>query len=109
MKIENSRRNFIPRNDPFICAKCDANVPPAPQTFRNHCPHCLTSKHVDGRVPGDRSASCHGLMPTISYEGTDPTKLDLIQECEVCGLVRRNKMAPDDSLETLLQNQNLPH
>ena len=99
---------FIPRNDPFICEQCGASVPPAPQTFRNHCPSCLTSKHVDDRIPGDRLAPCHGLMPTVSYEGGDPTKLDLIQQCQTCSLVRRNKIAPDDNLDTLFELHQLP-
>jgi hypothetical protein len=95
------RKNFIPRNDGFSCEQCGADVPPAQGTFRNHCPHCLTSKHVDDALPGDRAAACGGLMPTVGYEGTDPDKLDLIQECEACGKRHRNRLAPDDTKEKL--------
>jgi len=99
------RKNFIPRNDPFVCDHCGANVPPAPKTFRNHCPHCLTGKHVDNNIPGDRASNCLGLMPTTSYEGSDPTKLDLIQKCNKCGKRHRNKVAPDDNLQSLFNSQ----
>lgn len=98
------RKNFIPRNDGFICEACGHEIPPARGTFRNHCPHCLTSKHVDQNLPGDRVAACHGLMPTIRYEGTDPDKLDLIQRCNRCGKEHRNRTAPDDNIRQLFEN-----
>lgn len=95
------RKNFIPRNDGFVCEACGRNVPPAPGTFRNHCPACLTSKHVDDTLPGDRRSTCFGSMPTIAYEGTDSNRLDLIQQCNICGQVRRNRTAPDDNKQLL--------
>lgn len=95
------RKNFIPRNDGFTCEACDATVPPAQGTFRNHCPACLTSKHVDGAIPGDRANVCHGLMPTVSYTGTDPEKLDLIQQCDICQQQSLNRTAPDDNVSQL--------
>lgn len=89
-------RNFIPLNEGFTCEQCGKVVPPAKSTFRNHCPFCLTSKHVDESIPGDRQSPCGGLMPATSYEGTDPDKLDLVHKCEKCGKTIRNKLAPDD-------------
>ncbi|MCH8748367.1 RNHCP domain-containing protein [Patescibacteria group bacterium] len=86
----------MPLNEGFICGQCQANVPPAKSTYRNHCPKCLTSKHVDQDLPGDRLATCLGFMPTIGYEGTDPDKLDLVQQCTQCHLTKRNRLAPDD-------------
>ena len=97
------RKNFIPRNDGFICDKCGTNVPPAPRTFRNHCPFCLTSKHVDNTTPGDRASTCQGLMPAIAYEGTDPDQLDLIHRCQLCGQKKRNRTAPDDDKNKIWQ------
>ncbi|MEX1997435.1 MAG: RNHCP domain-containing protein [Candidatus Andersenbacteria bacterium] len=90
------RKNFIPRNEGFVCAHCGTQVPPAHGTFRNHCPLCLTSRHVDDTIPGDRAAICHGLMSTISIEGSDPDTVTLVQQCVVCGMRRRNRRAPDD-------------
>jgi hypothetical protein len=95
------RKNFIPRNDGFDCEVCDEEVPPAPGTFRNHCPACLTSKHVDQEIPGDRASDCYGVMPTIRYVGTDPEKLDLIQKCTICYKESVNRTAPDDNVSQL--------
>lgn len=97
-----SRKNFIPRNDSFTCEACGVVVPPAPETFRNHCPECLTSKHVDSALPGDRAAVCGGLMPTIRIEGTDPDNLDLIQECLHCGKTAHNRTSPDDNRQVVM-------
>lgn len=97
-------KNFIPRNDAFQCEVCGKDVLPARGTFRNHCPHCLISKHVDDTTPGDRASRCHGLMPTVRCEGVDPDKLDLIQECQHCGRQMRNRTAPDDNIKKLFEN-----
>lgn len=80
---------------------CTEIVPPARGTFRNHCPACLTSRHVDEAVPGDRRATCRGIMPAIAVEGTDPDALDVVQRCERCGKVSRNRRAIDDDQEKL--------
>jgi hypothetical protein len=93
---------FIPRNEGFICAACGQNVPAAQGTCRNHCPECLTSKHVDDEIPGDRAATCGGLMPTIQVEGTDPNNLDLVQQCQRCHKTGRCRTAPDDSQSTII-------
>ncbi|PIT98144.1 MAG: RNHCP domain protein [Candidatus Andersenbacteria bacterium CG10_big_fil_rev_8_21_14_0_10_54_11] len=95
------RKNFIARNDAFTCEHCRTHVSAARGTSRNHCPACLTSKHVDSSIPGDRSANCRGLMPAIRYEGTDPGKLDLVHQCQRCGKISRNRTAPDEKVSQL--------
>ena len=52
---------------PFKCGRCRAFVGPAVSggRHRNHCPYCLTSRHVDLRRPGDRASPCRALMPAI--------------------------------------------
>lgn len=97
------RKNFIPNNDAFTCENCNEQVMPASGTFRNHCPTCLASKHVDKNTPGDRQSSCLGLMPTISCEGSDPDKLTLTQHCTNCGKTSHNRTAPDDNKEKILE------
>ncbi len=96
------RKNFIPRNEGFACDQCGILVPPAPGTFRNHCPVCLNSKHVDDTLPGDRAAACGGLMPAIAVEGSNPSHFDLIHECVACGKMSRNRRADDDTYEAIL-------
>ncbi|MBU1911151.1 RNHCP domain-containing protein, partial [Patescibacteria group bacterium] len=50
---------FIARQEPFVCEHCSAQVNPLEKgTYRNHCPHCLFSKHVDLECPGDRKSPC---------------------------------------------------
>lgn len=95
------RKNFIPRNDSFTCQVCSYFVDSAQGTFRNHCSHCLTSKHVDSVIPGDRASVCHGLMIPVEIEGTNPDDLVIIHECERCGKVSRNTIARDDNRRTL--------
>lgn len=50
--------------------------------------------------PGDRAEKCEGLMAPVRLEG----KLDdckIVHHCQKCGIERRNKVATDDSRETL--------
>jgi len=94
---------FIPRNEGFECEQCHSTVLLAKGTFRNHCPTCLTSKHVDDAIPGDRLATCQGLMPAIKVEGTDPDALDIIHACSLCQKTIRNRMASDDNKEKLFE------
>ncbi len=92
---------FTVINEGFVCEACGLINAPAKGTCRNHCITCLTSKHVDGDMPGDRASSCHGLMRAIAVEGSDPEKLDLIHKCLSCGKKQRNKTAQDDNQDAL--------
>lgn len=57
---------FIMRNESFTCEFCQKEVGlHSKGSARNHCPYCLYSKHVDEEKPGDRLATCHGLMKPI--------------------------------------------
>ncbi len=79
--------------------------------FRNHCPYCLWSKHVGS---GDKVRPCQGLMApiglTFKNEGWDKYngkpkqgELMVIHQCQDCGTVSINRIAADDSAETILQ------
>jgi len=90
---------FIPREEPFTCAHCDAVVQPLGKgTYRDHCPLCLWSKHVDRDGPGDRLSPCQGLLaPTaVDYDGKKGYVIEY--ECLACGKTSRNKAAPDDDV-----------
>jgi DNA-directed RNA polymerase subunit RPC12/RpoP len=97
------RKNFLGRtNRGFACEHCGAEVLPlARGGFRNHCPHCLWSKHVD-RVPGDRAESCCGLMPPVGVESDAKRGWMIVLRCLRCGFTRRSRAAladprqPDD-------------
>ncbi len=90
-------QDFIKNEEDFVCENCGAEV--RGNGYTNHCPACLWSKHVDIH-PGDRAASCGGLMRPISYSvvGGD---YDLVHECVICGYQKKNQLAPDDNLELL--------
>lgn len=74
-------------------------------SYRNHCPHCLYSKHVDC-LPGDRQNACHGLMKPIGLIYKSKKGYQLVHECLRCGVRRVNRVAvdtvqPDELIEWL--------
>ena len=95
---KNMSEKFIKNIEDFTCAHCGAEVKGTGYT--NHCPECLYSLHVDVN-PGDRASACGGLMAPIAFEGTSDA-LAIIHCCEKCGYKKRNKMSPDDNLDTMV-------
>jgi hypothetical protein len=91
--MDSSRFTHI--NESFICANCGGEVRPRAVGCRNHCPHCLTSKHVDVN-PGDRANDCGGLMDAIGYELDGKKGLVLIFQCRRCRARTRNVAAHED-------------
>ena len=98
------RSNPIVRDEAFVCIECGELVPPHGRTARDHCPHCLTSLHVDV-VPGDRAANCAGQLIAVGLEfrGEQPV---IFYRCERCGKTHRNQAVLDgevpDSWERLM-------
>ncbi|MFZ5824446.1 MAG: RNHCP domain-containing protein [Bacillota bacterium] len=88
-------------NDAFACAHCGAQVPPiSGGGYRNHCPFCLHSLHVD-EAPGDRASDCRGIMEPVGLHHHPRKGYQLVHRCTACGAVRRNRIAetgeaPDD-------------
>jgi len=64
-------------------------------SFRNHCPHCLWSRHVDDQ-PGDRAADCGGPMRPVRIEHRSGKGMVLVHCCEWCGHRSVNRVAVDD-------------
>ena len=89
----------------FRCAGCALDVPlTAPGTaHRNHCPHCLTSLHVDRRVPGDRASECRGRMTVLGLSVRPDGEWMLIHHCLACGELSANRIAGDDNALALLR------
>jgi predicted RNA-binding Zn-ribbon protein involved in translation (DUF1610 family) len=93
---------FLAREEPFTCGHCNAAVEPLGRgTYRNHCPQCLWSKHVDDVGPGDRASLCKGMMEPAGF---DMRKGQWVvrHQCTACGKEIVNTLAPDDQWETLL-------
>ncbi|MDF5754181.1 RNHCP domain-containing protein [Spongiactinospora sp. TRM90649] len=93
------------RGGAFRCAGCRLDVPlSAPGTaHRNHCPHCLTSVHLDDRTPGDRRAACGGRMTALSITARPDGEWLIIHHCEACGGLSANRIAGDDNALALLR------
>ncbi|MFH8403177.1 RNHCP domain-containing protein [Streptomyces sp. NPDC018019] len=91
--------------DAFRCVECRLAVPlTAPGTaHRNHCPHCLASRHVDGRVPGDRAADCGGRMRVLCLATRPDGEWLLIHQCLACGVLSANRPAGDDNALALVR------
>lgn len=62
---------------------------------RNHCPHCLYSKHIDIN-PGDRASECGGMLEPIGVDYSAKKGWVIVSRCQRCGELKRNKAALDD-------------
>lgn len=99
----------------FVCLHCH-NIVSAEQALtgghnRNHCPFCLSSRHLDLYQAGDRLSACKGHMKPIGltlkdtpgkYANERQGELMLIHQCEDCGKVSINRIAADDDDEAIL-------
>ncbi len=96
-------KRFTHNNDEFVCEVCGAKNPPAVKTCRNHCYKCLCSKHVDIN-PGDRAATCHGVLNPIGIDLKGDGTMDrIVFKCKTCNQVSRNKIAEDDDRDALFE------
>ncbi|MCF2875223.1 MULTISPECIES: RNHCP domain-containing protein [unclassified Tenacibaculum] len=105
-------RNKILRENPqesFICASCGKGVTPLEigGKHRNHCPHCLSSLHID-ITPGDRRSSCRGIMKPISIYVQKNKEWSIIHKCNKCNTIRMNRIAADDNELMLLTMSAAP-
>ena len=84
----------------FKCKNCGKSVSmDAPGTHhRNHCCYCLCSLHLDN-TPGDRKATCGGLMRPIGKTYKKDGEEMIVHQCEKCGAIRKNRIAGDDSFK----------
>jgi len=97
------RKNFIFKNEKFVCENCKKENPLLKGGCRNHCKFCLCSKHVDKEIPGDRKSGCNGLMKAISVEQDSKKGYIISQKCTKCRYINRNKIAPDDDFDAIIE------
>ncbi len=88
-------------DESFKCENCGSEVKPLGYSARDHCNHCLFSKHVDIN-PGDRQENCHGLLIPISIEKNKKQDYKIVYKCQKCGSIRKNIMARDDNYEQII-------
>ena len=100
---------FIAREEPFTCEHCGASVTPLLHgTYRNHCPNCLWSRHLDERTPGDRASECCSLMEPIGITVRGSGEWVVVHRCSGCEEVNLNRSAGDDNPLALLRLAVLP-
>lgn len=100
----------------FVCMVChnfvSAEVAVSGVNNRNHCPYCLSSRHVDLFEAGDRLSACKSSMRPIAltlkktakkYSSARPGELMLVHLCDECGKPSINRIAADDDIAALLE------
>lgn len=93
---------FIARQEVFVCEHCGYQVLPLEKgTYRNHCPKCLWSKHVDETGPGDRASRCRGMMEPVGVDHRGSKGWMIKHRCITCEKIMLNKAAPDDDVQML--------
>lgn len=98
------RFNMI--DEEFKCENCGEDVKPLGYTARDHCPHCLYSKHVDIN-PGDRECECRGLLEPIAIEKFKDT-YKIIYRCKKCRAIKKNIVANDDNMDLIIDIMSNP-
>ena len=83
----------------FTCNHCGYFV--VGNGYTNHCPQCLWSQHVDIN-PGDRAASCLGMMQPISVTKRG-RNYDIEFVCLICGKKHKNKCSESDDFGVMVK------
>ncbi len=105
MNRENKRKKYEKNyyknhqsTETFACKFCGYEVLPegAGSKHRNHCPYCLSSKHLDIE-PGDRASDCGGIMDPIAVWVRKNGEWAIIHRCRICGTLSSNRIAADDN------------
>ncbi len=98
-------KKFQRNKEDFVCDECGKIV--LGDGYRNHCPHCLVSKHVDVN-PGDRSHDCGGLMDVVDIS-LEHGKTVFIHHCRKCGTEKRNRAHVEDSVDQIIATMKRVH
>jgi hypothetical protein len=99
----------------FVCITCHNFVSAAAVLSnvhnRNHCPYCLSSRHLDLYEAGDRLSACKARMRPVAvtlkrshkkYAGAKRGELMLVHKCDDCGKLSINRIAADDDAGRVL-------
>lgn len=94
-------KRFKKKDEGFICESCGKEVLPLGYTSRDHCPHCLCSKHVDIN-PGDRANDCKGMLVPIDVDKTKKGYV-IVYKCSKCSKTVKNIVADDDDFNMIIK------
>jgi len=68
-------------NTGFACVHCSLPVPANTDGhYRNHCPYCLWSLHVDD-LPGDRASGCRQPMEPVGLVEKSGKGWQVVHRC----------------------------
>lgn len=85
-------------NNGFMCTHCGAEVSALTNgSYRNHCPYCLYSLHIDN-VIGDRLSDCSGEMRPIKIIYHSKKGYQIVHKCLKCGVEKVSKIANDTDM-----------
>ncbi len=89
------------RGKSFVCKNCSRKVLPIKYggRFRNHCPNCLYSLHLDLRKAGDRKNKCGGVMEPVGFFKRRTGEQVIVHRCLKCDKEVFNRIASDDDFE----------
>lgn len=96
------KKRFTMIDEEFVCDSCGKDINPLGYTARDHCPHCLYSKHVDIN-PGDRESDCLGKLIPIAIENAKKGNYKIVYKCEKCGMIKRNIKSRDDNMDEIIR------
>jgi Zn finger protein HypA/HybF involved in hydrogenase expression len=91
-------KKFQKKVENFVCEHCSKEV--VGRGYKNHCPVCIWSKHVDIN-PGDREATCGGMMKPVKLE-SEEGEFIMTHRCTVCFHEKRNKLSKEDDFDVAL-------
>jgi len=95
------RTNFIvPEKSEYNCGYCGKTV--AGGRYNNHCPHCLWSKHLDDKIPGDRASECQELIEPIGVTQKRDT-WRIVHQCAGCKKRTVVNSAAADNLDLIIE------
>lgn len=84
-------------NRDFVCVVCKKQVTRLMfGSYRNHCPFCLSSLHVDEALPGDRKSSCYGIMKACGVYFHTKKGWQIMHRCVNCHAEKMNKIVDKD-------------
>ena len=85
-------------NTGFTCSHCGKPVVALTNgSYRNHCPFCLYSLHVD-KSPGDRACECFGEMEPVKIVYNSKKGYQIVHICQKCGVKRVNRIAENTDM-----------
>jgi hypothetical protein len=100
----------------FVCLAChnfvSAEAALSGVHNRNHCPYCLSSRHLDLYKAGDRLSACKARMRPMAltlkktgkkYNQPNQGEMMIIHLCDECGKLSINRIAADDDIETVFE------